>query len=168
MAEALVLLIVAGAALAVAYPALRRQAGAAAAAAAAEPSDEVDELLERKNRVLASLREIESDREAGNLSGADYEALKREVEAAAAGVLRRLDELGRVAPGRPRRAAQPVGPAQAAPRRGAPALLWAFGVIVFVVLAGVTLSRALGPRGPDGSITGNDPVRGAGGGMGGG
>lgn len=158
MAEALVILIVAGAALAVAYPALRRPA-----ATGAESNDEAEELVQRKDRVLASLREIESDREAGNLSEADYEALKREYEAEAAVILRKLDELGRAASRGRERAPRRAEAAETASPRGAPALLWAFAVIVFVVLAGAMLSRAIGPRGPEGSITGNDAVRGGGG-----
>lgn len=175
MTEILVILIVAAAAAAVAYPALRHRDEPAPAkpgpqgAAEKRVVTEEERLLEAKARVLGALREIDADRDEGNISDEDYERLKRGYEAEAAAVLRRLDALGQVGKGA-RPAADAVAAGAASRRRGvSTGLAWGFGVVVFVALVGALLAQAIRPRGPDGSITGNDFSGGGdGGGMGGG
>lgn len=178
MTELLVILIVAAAAAAVAYPALRRGETSSTPARPKVPDKrrhtraaggggggrhEAEGLLEKKARVLAALREIEADREDGKITEEDYDRLKREYEAEAVAVLRRLDALGPAAAG-----AAGAGAARDARRGLSPGLAWGFAIVLFGVLAGALLTQALRPRGPDGSITGNEIAGGGGGGMGGG
>lgn len=181
--ELLVILIVAAAAAAVAYPALRHRPSTPDApkgskeTAPARPPTEAGSLVEKKARVLSALREIEADRDDGKVTEADYERLKREYEAEAAAVLRQLDALGPAATaayaGTGTSAAEP-----ATRRRGfTPGLAWGFAIVVFGALVGALLVQGIRPRGPDGSITGNEIADGSGdtggggmgrGGMGGG
>ncbi len=150
-----------------------REPGRRDGARRAEPAQEAESLLERKARALAALREIEANRAEGNLSEEDYASLRREYEAEAAAILRKLDEGregGEVAKGRVPSEAGAAETATAGPRRRSSGLVWGVGVVVFTIVVGIALAQAIRPRGPDGSITGNEIAGGGspmGGGMGG-
>lgn len=57
--------------------------------AATDP--ELNQLLEAKEAVLRSLKDLEQDRSVDKVDGASYEAMKRQYEAEAVRILRRLD-----------------------------------------------------------------------------
>lgn len=112
------------------------------------------ELAERRNAVWQSLEEIEADREAGNLSDADYETLRRRYEGEAAALAQQLSSLGEepVASGRP------AEPAPSGGRSWIPtAIAWSAGSVAFVALAWLVLSSTLRSRGVDDPITGTLP-----------
>ena len=79
----------------------------------AVPPDAREQLLEQKQRLLRSLRELAFEHEAGHVSDDDYAELRGRYEAETAAVLTELDRLRATAPpaavappaGRPRRAA---------------------------------------------------------------
>jgi cytochrome c-type biogenesis protein CcmH/NrfG len=139
--------------------------GAAREAGADEPADsgidearkvsaERAELEERRSAVLRSLEEIEADRGAGNLSDADYEALRQRYEGEAAALARQLSALGEEPLAA--RAAE-----EAAPTGGRSGILtavaWTAGSVAFVALAWLVLSSTLRPRGGDDAMTGSLP-----------
>ena len=68
--------------------------------------DRLAELEEQRDHLLASLRDLESEHDVGDLDDVDYGELKDDYTARAAAVLRQLDE-GRAGPGTTRR--RPVG-----------------------------------------------------------
>jgi cytochrome c-type biogenesis protein CcmH/NrfG len=117
-------------------------------------SAERAELEDRRLAVLSSLEEIESDLEAGNLSEADYEGLRRRYEGEAAHLARQLSESTAQSV-----EARPAGAAAAAPARSwLPAAIgWTAGGVAFVALAWLVMSTALRPRGANDSITGSLP-----------
>jgi tetratricopeptide (TPR) repeat protein len=173
--EVWIVLVVAAAALAVAWPVLRRpgaepaaRAGPAEDSGSAGSPDDVAFWRERKARVLAALRELEADRRAGDISEEDYRALRRSYELEAAQVLQRLDALaGRSAAdlAGAARSGSPAGAARGArraARRPTAGVAWALGGLAFVAVLGLTLAQSLRPRGPDDTITGNDLGEGGG------
>jgi tetratricopeptide (TPR) repeat protein len=168
LTELLVILLVVGAAMVIFAPALSprpatpRRGARRAPARAAPESGALAELRERKARLLRGLRELEADREAGRVAEATYQELRRRDQAEAARVLQQIEALG--TPGREetRPARQPAearGSAAAATprRRAARVLAWSGGVVAFGVILVFTMSRAVAPRAPGGSITGTMP-----------
>lgn len=133
-----------------------REARAGAPQGAAVISDERGELEERRTVVIASLEEIEADREAGNLSDTDYEELKQRYEREAARVLRQLgalEESAAAASGAPAAAAAP----SARGSRWPTVIAWSAGTIGFAAITWLVMSTALRPRAQDGTITGGVP-----------
>ena len=128
------------------------QTEGAADSATAEDSAARAELEDRYQAVLRSLEEIEGDFEAGNLSEADYEQLRRRYESEAARLAEELEAAGPVAPLEPRSAAPPVGKS-----RVPSAIGWAAGTIAFIALAWLVMSTALRPRSDNDTITGSLP-----------
>lgn len=107
--------------------------------------DKLAELEEERRYLLRSLRDLEREREAGDVDDADYEALKDGYTVRAAAVLRQLEEgHRRLPPKRPRD--------------------WKRQLAVVVVGAlvalgiGVALAGAFGERGVDDQITGFSPA----------
>jgi cytochrome c-type biogenesis protein CcmH/NrfG len=156
LTEFLLVVAVGGGITAVLFATLKGAAGEAGGSesrgAGRPESDARAEVDEQRRAALRSLEEIEADREAGNLSDADYERLRRRYE----------KELARVggglgpAAGRPDREAAP----RAAPARGSHAshaVAWAAGSVAFVALAALVLSQALRPRAGGETITGSLP-----------
>jgi cytochrome c-type biogenesis protein CcmI len=82
-------LLALGALAAVAWPFLSK----ASAEAASRETDELDSLLAQKHLALEAIKELEFDWASGKLSEKDYQAIRRELEAEAIQVIRRLDEL---------------------------------------------------------------------------
>ena len=121
-------------------------------------------LQQERTRIYNYLRELEFDYEAGKLSQADYQDLRRNYEAQAAAALTESDSLPqpkeRVPTERPRAKKTPAGAAQTDAvgfwRRG---WVLAFGgafILLFGVTLGLLLSTSLRPRQSEGdSITGD-------------
>lgn len=99
-----------------------------------------DELREERDFLLASLRDLEREREAGDVTDEDYETLRTGYVARAAAVARRLEGI---------EAAAPVSRS-----RGGRRLVWAAVVVGFAVVAGVLVARQSGQRLPGESFTG--------------
>ena len=76
-------------ALYVAYPLLTRRAPAHGPLSGADPHH----LVEHKEQLYASIKEVESDRALGKLSSGDYQRLRAELEDQALEVLGQLDQL---------------------------------------------------------------------------
>ena len=113
------------------------------------------ELEERHAAAMAALDEIEADREAGNLSDADYDQLKGRYERKLASVGRQLDDAesegGRV------EVAAPAAGTAATRSRWPAAFGWIGGLVGFVAIAWLVMSTALRPRIGDDTITGSLP-----------
>lgn len=92
--------------------------------------------------LLQSLRDLEAEREAGDIDDDDYQALKDDYTARAAAALR-AEEKGRPAPVAP--------PAE---RSWTQRLLVVAGVVGFAVLAGVLVAQAVGRRDDGQGVTG--------------
>lgn len=121
---------------------------------AREVSAERAELEERWSAVLRSLEEIEADRGAGNLSDADYKALRQRYEGEAAALTRQLSALGE----KPVAAGAVGETVPAGGRSWIPtAVAWTAGSTAFVALAWLVLSSTLRPRGSDDAVTGSLP-----------
>jgi hypothetical protein len=104
--------------------------------------DELAALEEERSFLLASLRDLEREKAAGDLDDGDYAALRDDYTSRAANVIRAIDE---------GRAALPPAP----PRRWARLAAVAVGLVLVAVLAGVLVARATGQRQAGGTITGN-------------
>lgn len=108
----------------------------------AEATESRDSLEEERDFLLRSLDDLEAERAEGNIDDATYERLHADYTARAARVLHQL-EGDRVTP-------VETGPA-VSPRRRA---LTVTGLVVFALVAGVTLAYGLGARLPGQTITG--------------
>ncbi len=129
------------AALFVVWPLLRR---GGTGALMPLPPDPRDRLLEDKARILASLRELTFEHDAGHVSDDDYADLYARYEADAAAVLEELDRLGA------RRVPDPVPADAVSPRRSAwmhPAALGlsAVALVVFGILLGAGVVKNTAP-----------------------
>ena len=183
MTELLVILLVVGAAMVIFAPALSPGSSAPRPGArvgsrrppaprAPEPATgRLAALKERKARLLRSLRELEAERTAGRVTESDYEQLRQRDQLEAARVLQEMEALGTGGGGSRRGAREPVAPSAAAGsgrQRAGRALAWSGGVVAFGVVLVFTMSRAVAPRAPGGSITGTMPGDGGAGPAGGG
>lgn len=97
--------------------------------------DRLAALEEQRDFLLASLTDLEREHDAGDLDDADYRELRDDYTARAAQVIR---DIG----------ASRTAFADAGTRRPGRALLWAGGVALFAVLAGVAVAASLGARKP--------------------
>jgi len=105
--------------------------------------DRLAELEEQRDHLLASLRDLEREHDAGDLDDHDYGELKDDYTARAAEVIRAIDEhRDLLEQSRPER------------NRGRTVLV-VVSVLAVAVLAGFLLARSSGQRG-SGTITGND------------
>lgn len=104
--------------------------------------DHLAHLEEERRFLLASLRDLEREHDAGDVSDEDYVTLKDGYTARAAAVLRELEE-GRAALA-PRR-----------PRRWGVVAAWVVGVVAVAVAAGVFVARQSGERLPGQFASGN-------------
>jgi tetratricopeptide (TPR) repeat protein len=95
-------------------------------------------LADQRAFLLASLRDLESERAAGDISDDDYVALRDDYTARAAAVLRAMESDRPAAGARP-----PRPPARVAPLR---TLAWVSAVLVFAIVAGVLVARSSGDR----------------------
>ncbi len=120
---------------------------------------EASELLDREGALVRSLEEIEADLEAGNLSPADYEALKGRYESELARVQAQLGGAETVAS---RLKGATTAVASHRRSRLASVVGWGGGVVAFVALAALVMSQAVRPRGEEGTITGSLPGQDAG------
>lgn len=104
-------------------------------------------LAEQRQFLLASLRDLEAERAAGDIADDDYLALKDDYTARAAAVLRAMEG-----------GASPASrPAARNRRRPSPfrTTAWVAGVIVFAALAGWLVARSSGDRLPGQSASGS-------------
>ena len=109
----------------------------------------MNELLEERDFLFASLRDLERERDAGELAEADYVALKDDYTARAAAVLRAIED------GRSRRGRRPAAPSRPAGRRP---LVVTMGVILIVVaLTGGAVTAFSGERRAGAPMTGSLP-----------
>jgi len=129
------------AALFVLWPLLRR---AGSGALMPLPPDPRDRLLEDKARILAALRELTFEHDAGHVSDEDYAELYARYEADAAAVLEELDRLGapRVAVTSP---AEAVSPRRSAWMHPAAVGLGAVALVVFGILLGAGVVKNTAP-----------------------
>lgn len=104
--------------------------------------DDLASLESERDFLLRSLRDLDVEREAGNLDDERYEALKDDYTARAAAVLRSIEE---------GRDARPAPPPVTKRRR----LLTGGGVLAFVLVAALALAAAAGKRHTGQTITGN-------------
>ena len=104
--------------------------------------DALASLESERDFLLRSIRDLDAEREAGNLDDERYQALKDDYTARAAAVLRSIEE------GRDARPAPPPVPRR---RR----LLTGGGIVAFVVVAALALAAAAGRRHPGETVTGN-------------
>jgi tetratricopeptide (TPR) repeat protein len=111
-----------------------------------------EELEEERDFLLASLRDLEREREAGELSDRDYQALHDDYTARAAVVLKALER----GPSRPARSSG--GRKPAAPLRTQRPLVITLGVIVLIAaLTGGAVAMFSGQRRAGSPITGSLP-----------
>lgn len=119
------------------------------------------QLEEERDFLLGSLRDLEREREAGDLAEADYLTLKEEYTARAAAVLRAIEDADRppsstVAGRRPRSAT--ASPSRKTPAQRRRSILVTVGVIVLIAgLAGGAVAAFSGQRGAGAPITGSAP-----------
>ncbi len=92
---------------------------------------ELDALLEQRDHLLASLDDLEREREAGDIDDVDYATLKDDYTARAAATIRTIDA---------RRALVP------ATRRGSRRLFWIAGIAAIAIASGVFIAQASGSR----------------------
>lgn len=117
------------------------------------------ELEDSRLAAIRSLEEIAADYEAGNLSEADYNSLRRRYEKEVARFDQRLAS-----------EAAPTGELKSGQREAAPArrrswtttLGWIAGTVAFCALAWLVMSQTLRPRSEGGTITGSIPGQGQG------
>lgn len=98
-------------------------------------------LEEERDFLLASLRDLEAEHEAGDLDDGDYEQLRDDYTTRAAAVLRAIDDDRAVRAAVPRRS-----PARTA--------AWVLGVLAFGVLAGLLVAQAAGRRTASDTLSG--------------
>lgn len=111
-----------------------------------------DELVEERDFLLRSLRDLDDERRAGDVDEHDYTVLKEGYTARAAAVLRLLD--GR-ADGDD--AGDAPEPAALPPRRRGRAVIVGAVVAVFAVGAGLLVARGAGQRLPGDTVSGSAP-----------
>lgn len=170
MAEIWIVPILAAAMLAVLWPLVAgREKAPQGSGRGPRDREETAIWVERRERVLSALAELESDREAGNLSVEDYRSLRTRYEMEAARVLRRLKALPAPHSSAAQAGAEPEEPdpeSRSEPqpevarttRPASAGRFWALGLFLFLVVTGLALVQGLGPRAPGGTITGNDGV----------
>jgi len=104
--------------------------------------DALASLESERDFLLRSIRDLDAEREAGNLDEERYRELKDDYTARAAAVLRSIEE---------GRDARPAPPPVARRRR----LLTGGGILAFGIVAALALAAAAGTRHPGQTITGN-------------
>ncbi len=163
LTEFLLVVAVGGGIIAVLFATFRGAAGEAdaesgrrseAVAEGAARGGELADIEDRERALARSLQEIEADLEAGNLTQADYDALRSRYEGQLTRVRRRLSERAS--------APQPVAAQSSAAVGGrrsrlASAVGWTAGVVAFIALAALVMSQAVRPRSDEGTITGSLP-----------
>jgi tetratricopeptide (TPR) repeat protein len=99
----------------------------------------VTDLQRERDFLLQSIRDLDAERDAGDIDEADYQSLREEYTARAAEVMRALEE-----------------PAAANESRATrfSALPWVVGILAFAVLAGLLIASSLGERTVDQPVTG--------------
>ena len=107
--------------------------------------DKLAELEEERRYLLRSLKDLESERAAGDVDEVDYETLKDGYTVRAASVLRQIED-GRRA----------LAPKQ--PRNWKRTIVVTVAVAAFAAAVGVALASAFGERGANDEITGRSPA----------
>ena len=107
--------------------------------------DKLAELEEERRYLLRSLKDLESERAAGDVDEVDYETLKNGYTVRAASVLRQIED------GRRALAPKP-------PRNWKRTIVVSLAVVAFAVAIGAALASAFGERGANDEITGFNPA----------
>lgn len=132
-----------------------RAGGAAAEPGGAAPPPPIAgttaELLVRRDTLRRTLAELDEDFAEGKVTQQDYEALRRRDEAELLAVRGALKEAKTE-----RKPAAAADAGTAARRRLHPAITWTAGVVVFGVVAALSLRGAVKPRAAGGTMTGLD------------
>jgi tetratricopeptide (TPR) repeat protein len=124
----------------------RRGAGRRPARASAPDPEAVAVLEEQRSFLLDSLRDLEREREAGDIDEVDYDTLRDDYTARAAGVLRAL-EAARTPTRRPRRARPgPARPAADPPPRNRGRVIAVVVILVVAGAAGLAVATFSGQR----------------------
>ncbi|MGH7768497.1 MAG: cytochrome c-type biogenesis protein CcmH, partial [Candidatus Binatia bacterium] len=138
---------------------MKKKEGPPPAEEASQDSEAQRELfLGEQARLEAEVNELEFDFQAGKLSEADYNGLRRDLEAQAAAVLKRLEAMPAA---RPRSAAarapeKKTAALEARPLRRWPLVAGGIFLLFFGLTLGVLLTQSLRPRGSaQDSITGD-------------
>jgi tetratricopeptide (TPR) repeat protein len=118
---------------------------------------EHEKLLDRKQRLLVALRDLDQERAAGQIAEGDYQQLKAKYEVEAAAVIRALDEAKRARKSVDKRSPRGAKAKPAAGRRSVGrTALWVGAIAGFFGLTALALSGAIRPRTPGSTITGVD------------
>lgn len=124
--------------------------------------EELEELHSERDALYQAIRELELDYQTGKLSQEDYRALRRDYQAKAARLLKRLDALGAsagVTAQAPQRiAGQPAKPLVSGRLSTA---LWAVGILGVGIALGFLLHRSLFSGNPTRAMTPAAPRQGA-------
>jgi tetratricopeptide (TPR) repeat protein len=124
---------------------------------------DLDTLVEERDFLLRSLRDLEAEHQAGDLDEVDYRSLKDDYTARAADVLRAIEDRRspRRRPARSASPSEPPAPVLAAERsrRRWRTLAITAGVLLFAVLAGWAVTATSGSRLPGQTVTGNSNLR---------
>lgn len=107
--------------------------------------DRLAELEEERRYLLRSLKDLESERSAGDVDDADYETLKNGYTVRAASVLRQIEDGQRAL-------------APKVPRNWKRTIVVSLAVVAFAVAIGAALASAFGERGANDEITGFNPA----------
>jgi hypothetical protein len=111
------------------------------------PADPRERLLEDKGRILAALRELGFEHDAGHVSDEDYTDLRARYEEEAAAILGELDRITPVAPPPPAPGASPapVPPSRSAWRHPLTIGVGALGLVLFGIALGAGVVRNTAP-----------------------
>ena len=127
-----------------------------------EDSSPRSRLLQDRARAYADLKELEFDCQAGKLSEADYNELRKESEAKAAALLQQLDALSESAPTKaPRKLQEKAGAPKVGQTKTGRLGGWQLAaggafLLLFGLALGVALTKSLRPRGSEqDTITGD-------------
>jgi tetratricopeptide (TPR) repeat protein len=121
--------------------------------------DELARLEEERDFLLRSLRDLELEREAGDIDEAGYTRLRDDYTTRAATVLRAIDRRTVEAHAVERDGAAPTVTVDAARARRSPRVVWlaVAGVLAVAVLTGVLVARSAGERVADRPLSGAVP-----------
>ena len=107
--------------------------------------DKLAELEEERRYLLRSIKDLESERDAGDVDDDDYETLKNGYTVRAAAVLRQIEDGQRAL-------------APKAQRNWKRTIVVSLAVVAFAVAIGAALAAAFGERGANDEITGFNPA----------
>jgi len=120
----------------------------------ADVPDDVEQLREERDYLLTSLRDLDTERAAGEIADDDYQALRDSYTARAATVLRAIDD----------EPAPELAGAERIDAQGGPAMLrrrpvvWVAAVLALAALVGIAVMELSGERTANQSVSGSVPA----------